>query len=60
MVQKTRQFCAECNQLTTQVRNSASAPWKCLCCESAKLRSPAEAARLKAKAAKKPRLNLKF
>ena len=48
------------NQNIAQTRTSKTAVWNCLCCESAKLRSPAEAARLRQKARNSPRLNLKF
>lgn len=60
MAQKLRQFCKECNQITTQTKSTKDTPWVCLCCEAGKLRSPLEVARLKAKAKAKPRLNIKF
>lgn len=60
MVQKVRQFCKECNQITTQTRSSKIGPWKCLCCDSGKSRTAAEVQKLKARAQSKPRLNIKF
>lgn len=39
MDKKAQQYCTFCKQVTTQVYDSASTGWKCLCCESAKTRS---------------------
>lgn len=60
MADKVRQFCIECNQVTTQVRASSKEDWKCLCCESGKNRSSEELTALKEKAHKQKRLNITF
>ncbi len=60
MGDKVRQFCIECNQVTTQVRDSSKEAWQCLCCESGKRRSSEELASLKEKAHKQKRLNIAF
>jgi hypothetical protein len=59
MAQRKREFCKKCNQVTTHTKEPKE-DWLCLCCESAKFRSNKATEAIKAKAAQKPRLNLRF
>lgn len=59
-MKRARSYCPRCEQVTTQTQDGASGPWKCLCCESARLRSAEATKKIKQRGRAKDRLNVSF
>ena len=59
MPQKKQEYCNKCNQITTQIKKTKE-EWVCLCCESAKFRSPSANKVIKAKSQTKSRWNMRL